>query len=121
MKILVSAGPTREYMDPVRFISNPSTGRMGYLIAEECVKNGHEVTLVSGPTHLEPPKGVKIFHVETAIQMLEAILSAFPKSHMLIMTAAVSDWKPHKKNSQKIKQISCRRRLDGITISMPSL
>lgn len=104
MKILISAGPTREYLDPVRFISNPSTGRMGYLIAHECLKKGHSVTLVSGPTHLAPPAGARLIKVESAEEMKAAILKSFPDSDVLIMSAAVSDWRPAKKSSGKIKR-----------------
>ncbi|MCM8785945.1 MAG: phosphopantothenoylcysteine decarboxylase [Candidatus Omnitrophica bacterium] len=104
MKILVSAGPTREYIDPIRFISNPSSGKMGYLIAEYAKKIGHDVILVSGPTHLKPLEGVKLLKVETAKQMQNEILKNFPKVDILIMAAAVSDWKPYRKFKTKIKR-----------------
>jgi phosphopantothenoylcysteine decarboxylase/phosphopantothenate--cysteine ligase len=104
VKILVSAGPTREYIDPIRFISNPSTGKMGYLIANYGRKNGFDVILVSGPTYLEPPEGVKLVKVETAIEMKKEILKYFPKVDLLIMSAAVSDWRPYKKFKHKIKR-----------------
>lgn len=104
MKILITAGPTREYIDPVRFISNPSTGRMGYLIAGECVKKGYEVILISGPTHLKEPDKVKYIKVETAEEMRKAVLKYFPQIDILIMSAAVSDWKPAIKVKEKIKR-----------------
>ncbi|MBN1445597.1 MAG: phosphopantothenoylcysteine decarboxylase [Candidatus Omnitrophica bacterium] len=104
MKILISAGPTREYIDPVRFISNPSTGKMGYLIAEECLKKGHSVVIVSGPTHLKPPGKARLLRVETAEEMRKEILKRFPKADALIMTAAVSDWRPAKKHRGKLKR-----------------
>lgn len=104
MKILISAGPTREYIDPVRFISNPSTGRMGYLLAEYAVKAGHEVVLVSGPTCLIPPDKVKLLKVETAEEMKKAVLKHFPESEVLIMAAAVGDWKPSVKSEAKVKR-----------------
>jgi len=104
MKILVSAGPTREYIDPIRFISNPSTGKMGYLIAEYAKKNGFDVILVSGPTYLNPPAGVKFIRVESAREMEKEILKYFPKVDLLIMCAAVSDWRPYKKFKNKIKR-----------------
>lgn len=104
MKILISAGPTREHLDPVRFISNPSTGKMGYLIAEQCLSKGHSVILVSGPTHLEPPAGVTFIRVETAEEMKREILKAFRDADVLIMSAAVSDWRPAKKATDKIKR-----------------
>ena len=103
IKILISAGPTREYIDPVRFISNPSTGKMGYLIAEKLRERGYSVVLVSGPTHLKPPEGVKIIHVVSAEEMKKAILKEFKNSDCLIMAAAVSDWKPEKKSGRKLK------------------
>ncbi len=104
MKILISAGPTREYIDPVRFISNPSTGKMGYLIAEECLKKGHSVVIVSGPTHLKPPDNAMLLSVETADEMRKGILNQFPKADALIMTAAVSDWRPAKQYPGKLKR-----------------
>lgn len=105
MKVLITAGPTREYIDPVRFISNPSTGKMGYLIAEECIKKGYEVILISGPAYLEVPSGFKKYiRVETAEEMKEAVLNYFPESDVLIMSAAVSDWRPAKKSKEKIKR-----------------
>ncbi len=104
MKILISAGPTREYIDPVRFISNPSSGKMGYLIAEECIKKGHSVVLVSGPAHLKPPDKAKTVRVETAGEMRKEILKEFPGADALVMTAAVSDWKPAKQYPGKLKR-----------------
>jgi phosphopantothenoylcysteine decarboxylase / phosphopantothenate---cysteine ligase len=104
MKVLISAGPTREYLDPVRFISNPSTGRMGFLISEECMKKGHSITLVSGPTNLKPPLGVTFISVESTEDMRREILKVFPDVDVLIMSAAVSDWRPARKSKSKIKQ-----------------
>jgi len=103
IKILVSAGPTREYIDPVRFISNPSTGKMGYLIAEYAKKLGFDVILISGPTYLKPPDKVKLVKIESAEEMEKAILKYFPKVDVLVMSAAVSDWRPCKKYKNKIK------------------
>ncbi|MCM8762498.1 MAG: phosphopantothenoylcysteine decarboxylase [Candidatus Omnitrophica bacterium] len=104
MKVLITAGPTREYIDPVRFISNPSTGNMGYLIAGECVKNGYDVVLISGPVYLEVPRGVKYIMTETAEEMKKAVLKYFPQIDVLVMSAAVSDWRPAKKSKEKIKR-----------------
>ena len=104
MKILVSAGPTREYIDPVRFISNPSTGKMGYLLAEYALKAGHSVVLVSGPVNLTYPRGVVLVKVETAQEMKDAILKHFQASDILVMSAAVGDWKPVIRERQKIKR-----------------
>ncbi len=103
IKVLVSAGPTREYIDPVRFISNPSTGKMGYLIAEYAKNIGYDVILVSGPTYLNPPENVKLIKVESAREMEKEILKHFPKVDFLIMTAAVSDWRPYRKFKSKLK------------------
>ena len=75
MKIIVTAGPTREYLDPVRFLSNPSTGKMGFAIAAEAARRGHKVTLVAGPVALKTPKGVKRVDVVSAREMLAAVLA----------------------------------------------
>jgi len=104
IKVLVSAGPTREYIDPIRFISNPSTGKMGYLIAEYAKKIGYDVILVSGPTHLKPPEKIKIIKVETAKEMQREILKYFPEVDYLIMAAAVSDWRPYRRFKKKLKK-----------------
>jgi phosphopantothenoylcysteine decarboxylase/phosphopantothenate--cysteine ligase len=104
IKILISAGPTREYIDPIRFISNPSSGKMGYLIAEYARKIGFDVILVSGPTYLKPPEDVKLIKVETAREMQKEILKNFPHVDLLIMAAAVSDWRPYRKFKNKIKR-----------------
>ncbi|MFX9250609.1 phosphopantothenoylcysteine decarboxylase, partial [Acinetobacter baumannii] len=77
LKLLVSAGPTREYLDPVRYLSNPSSGRMGYAMAEAARDRGAEVVLVSGPTALPAPWGVEVVRVESALEMREAILGRY--------------------------------------------
>ncbi len=92
-KILVTAGPTREFMDPVRFISNPSSGKMGFELAGEALRRGAEVVLVAGPTPLLPPAGAKVEKVTTAAEMKEAVLRAFPKADVVVMAAAVSDFR----------------------------
>lgn len=104
IKVLVSAGPTREYIDPIRFISNPSTGKMGYLIAEYAKKIGYDVILVSGPTHLKLPEKIKIIKVETAKEMQREILKYFPEVDYLIMAAAVSDWRTYRRFKKKLKK-----------------
>jgi phosphopantothenoylcysteine decarboxylase/phosphopantothenate--cysteine ligase len=108
-KILITAGPTREHIDMVRFISNPSSGRMGYALAAEAVRRGAQVTLISGPTELAPVSGASCVGVKTAQEMYQAVLKHFEKSDALIMTAAVADYTPaqpfggkQKKGSQKI-------------------
>ena len=91
-KILITAGPTREMLDPVRFLSNLSTGEMGYALAKVAVSKGYQVSLVSGPTNLQPPKGVKFYAVISALQMKKVCEKLFPRYDSLIMTAAVCDF-----------------------------
>ena len=93
-KILITAGPTREMLDPVRFLSNLSTGEMGYALAKVAVSKGYQVSLVSGPTDLPPPKGVKFYAVISAVQMKKVCAELFPRHDGLIMTAAVCDFMP---------------------------
>jgi phosphopantothenoylcysteine decarboxylase/phosphopantothenate--cysteine ligase len=101
-KILITAGPTREMLDPVRFLSNLSTGEMGFALAKEAVARGYQVSLVSGPTALRPPKGVKLFPVVSALQMKKVCSELFPKHDGLIMTAAVCDFMPASAGRHKI-------------------
>jgi phosphopantothenoylcysteine decarboxylase / phosphopantothenate---cysteine ligase len=91
--VLVTAGPTREHLDPVRFLSNPSSGKMGYELAREAVGRGAKVVLVSGPTSLVPPAGARTVFVRTAAEMQTACLKAFPKADIVVMAAAVSDFR----------------------------
>ncbi len=105
-KVLVTAGPTREYLDPVRFISNPSSGKMGYAIARAARMRGARVTLVSGKVTLKPPYGVDFIEIESARQMLEQVSSLFKKMDAIVMTSAVSDFAPSQKSAQKIKKTS---------------
>ncbi len=104
--ILVSAGPTREYLDPIRFISNPSSGKMGYAIAKAARMRGAEVTLVSGKVNIRPPYGVHFIEVESAQEMFEKINSFFKKTDCIVMSSAVSDFTPSKTSPQKIKKTS---------------
>ena len=96
MRFLITAGPTREYLDPVRFISNGSTGQMGYACAEAALHRGHKVVLISGPVSLQPPgaRGLELIKVLTAEEMAQAVAEQFGKCDCLIMTAAVCDYKP---------------------------
>ena len=103
-KVLISAGPTLSPIDPVRYITNRSTGKMGYAIAEEAAKRGAEVTLVSGPTNLEKPKGAKVINVTTNEEMKNAILDNFHDSHIVIKAAAVADYKIKNYSNEKIKK-----------------
>jgi len=102
--ILVTAGGTREYLDPVRFIGNPSTGKMGYAVAEVAKARGAQVILVSGVTQLTPPAGVEFVQVESAIEMLDAVMRYFPETDVVIGTAAVADYRPAEVAPQKIKK-----------------
>ncbi len=103
--LLVTAGPTREMLDPVRFLSNVSTGEMGYQVAREAKKKGYRVVLVSGPTALTPPAGVHFVPVVSTQEMERAVKHYFPKCDALIMTAAVCDYTPARPHAQKIKRI----------------
>jgi len=104
MKALITAGPTREYIDPVRFITNASTGAIGFEIAKAAKKKGYAVRLISGPTQLRSPAGVKLISIETAAQMKAAVLKSLKWCDCLFMTAAVCDFKPAKLSAQKIKK-----------------
>ncbi len=103
-KVVVTAGPTREKIDPVRFISNYSTGKMGYAIAEEAVLQGAEVTLISGPVSLAPPQGVTLISVESAEEMYEAVMKVFLQSDLVVKTAAVADYRPKQVSEHKVKK-----------------
>lgn len=104
-KILVTAGPTREPIDPVRYITNRSSGKMGYAIAAQAAKRGADVTLISGPTVLEAPLGIRtVVRVETAAQMYQAVMKAFPDHDAVIQSAAVADYKPKQYSNSKIKK-----------------
>jgi len=103
-KILVTAGPTRERIDPVRYLSNFSSGKMGYAIVQEAIKMGADVTLVTGPTDLQVPSGAKVVRVESAQDMLEAVLSRYPDMDIVIKTAAVADYRPKTVHSEKMKK-----------------
>lgn len=102
--LLITAGPTREPIDPVRFISNYSTGMLGYTLARLAKSRGHRVTLVSGPTELVPPQGVRRVDVVTAGELRQAVGRLFPKVDALIMGAAVADFRPIRTASKKIKR-----------------
>jgi len=112
MRILITAGGTRESIDPVRFISNASSGRMGYALARAALKAGHDVTLITAPTALKPPTGAKVISVESAAQMFKAVKAQFPKCDCLIMAAAVSDYTPAKPSQTKLKKQANRLTLE---------
>jgi len=106
MRILITAGGTREYLDPVRFITNASTGRMGFALARQAVKAGHSVTLITAPTSLRPPEKARLVKVQTAQEMQAAVKAHFENCHCLIMAAAVSDYRPEKTSKTKLKKTS---------------
>ncbi|MFC2157398.1 bifunctional phosphopantothenoylcysteine decarboxylase/phosphopantothenate--cysteine ligase CoaBC [Acidobacteriota bacterium] len=102
--IMVTAGPTREYMDPVRYLSNRSSGKMGYAIAEEALHRGADVCLVSGPTHIYPPRRAQFVPIETAQEMAEKVKEHLDAADVVIMTAAVSDFMFKKESPTKLKK-----------------
>ena len=110
MKVVITAGPTREHLDPVRFLSNPSTGKMGFAIAAEAARRGHEVALIAGPVALKTPKGVERVDVISAREMLAAVKKAVPRADVLISTAAVADWRPATCTAKKLK----KSRMSGV-------
>jgi phosphopantothenoylcysteine decarboxylase/phosphopantothenate--cysteine ligase len=104
LRFLITAGGTREYIDPVRFISNASSGRTGFALARAALKARHKVTLISTPTTQRPPTGTRIVKVETAAQMFEAVKKHFSKCDCLIMAAAVADYTVAKPSKTKVKK-----------------
>ena len=104
MKILITAGPTREFIDPIRFISNRSTGKMGFAIADAARQRGHGVTLIAGPVTLPTPAGVTRIDVVSARDMLAAVTEHLPRHDVLIMSAAVADWRPAQTATVKLKK-----------------
>jgi len=104
VRVLITAGPTREFLDDVRFLSNPSTGAMGFACARAAAKAGHQVTLVSGPTPLEDPRGIRVVRVVSAIEMRDAAMKAFKFADAVIAAAAVSDWRPARRVNGKVKK-----------------
>ncbi len=110
-KILITAGPTREMLDPVRFLSNLSTGEMGYTLARIAREKKFQVTLISGPTNLMPPPGVEFVPIVSAEDLRQACRKHFPKHDVLVMTAAVCDFTAASKHSQKIHRTQTKRLL----------
>ena len=104
IRVLVTAGATREYIDPVRFITNGSSGKMGYAIAEAAAQRGAEVQLVSGTATVSAPVGIKTQHVETTLEMYDAVLEAFNETDVVIMAGAPADYRPHEFSPHKIKK-----------------
>jgi phosphopantothenoylcysteine decarboxylase/phosphopantothenate--cysteine ligase len=104
LKVLVTAGPTIEPIDPVRYVSNRSSGKMGFSIARQALMRGASVTLVSGPTAMPPPNGVKFHGVKTAVEMMETVLGCVGDADVVVKAAAVSDYRPRESSAQKIKK-----------------
>jgi phosphopantothenoylcysteine decarboxylase/phosphopantothenate--cysteine ligase len=102
--VLITAGPTREKIDPVRYLTNRSSGRMGYALAEAALRRGARVLLVSGPTSIAPPAAAEVTRVESAEEMRDAVLALLPQATIVIKTAAVSDYRPKNASGQKIKR-----------------
>lgn len=111
--VLITAGPTREHIDPVRFISNPSSGKMGFAIAKAAAQRGATVTLVSGPSELPDPAGIHLIRVISAQQMADAVFALFDQTDVVIKTAAVSDYRPNVQSDHKIKKGS-----DELTLTL---
>jgi phosphopantothenoylcysteine decarboxylase/phosphopantothenate--cysteine ligase len=110
--VLVTAGPTEEPIDAVRFISNPSTGRMGFAIARAAEHRGARVVLISGPTNLDPPVNVETLHVRTAAEMCAAVFAHLESAEVVIKAAAVSDFRPGVTADHKIKKAAASLTLD---------
>jgi len=104
LKVLVTAGPTHEYLDPVRYISNPSSGKMGFALAKAAWYRGAEVTVVTGPVTVKPPHGVRVVPVVDADQMLDAVLRESERADIIVKAAAVGDYKAASRSSHKIKR-----------------
>jgi len=111
VRFLVTAGPTREPIDPVRYLSNRSSGKMGYAIAQAALEAGHQVVLISGPVNLEPPLGATLVPVVTSDEMFDAVQRHLQDCDLLVMSAAVADYRPARFARQKIKK-------DNETISL---
>lgn len=104
LRVLVTAGPTREAVDPVRYITNHSTGKMGYAIARTCVRRGADVTLVSGPSALKPPEFVNVISVKSAKDMFDAVTGIAKEQDIIIKAAAVADYRPKHVSAEKVKK-----------------
>jgi phosphopantothenoylcysteine decarboxylase/phosphopantothenate--cysteine ligase len=114
VRFLITAGPTREPIDPVRYLSNRSSGKMGYAIAEAAMEAGHDTVLISGPVNLDPPNGARLVSVSTSDQMFEAVHQHILNCDVLVMSAAVADYRPASIAKQKIKKSEANRSLELI-------
>ncbi|UQN07825.1 bifunctional phosphopantothenoylcysteine decarboxylase/phosphopantothenate--cysteine ligase CoaBC [Deinococcus sp. QL22] len=106
VRVVVSAGPTREYLDPVRFISNPSSGKMGFAVAQEAQSRGAEVTLITGPVTLPDPAGVQVVRIETALEMKAAVDEAAQNAGIVVMTAAIADYRAAHQSGEKQAKVA---------------
>ena len=112
MTFLITAGPTREPLDPVRYISNRSSGKMGYAIAEAALNAGHDVILISGPVNLAPPRDAKFISVSTSDEMFDAVHQHADSSNICVLCAAVADYKPAQVSPVKIKKCAAQVSLE---------
>ena len=110
--VLITAGPTQEPLDPVRYISNRSSGKMGYALAEAAAARGARVILISGPVHLAPPRGVEVIHIRTAIEMRQKVLDNLAPAGIVVKAAAVADFHLSKVPEQKVKKTAARLSLE---------
>jgi phosphopantothenoylcysteine decarboxylase/phosphopantothenate--cysteine ligase len=110
--ILITAGPTQEPLDPVRYLSNRSSGKMGYALAQAAIHRGAHVILISGPVNIDPPRGAEVIHVRTAAEMRDAVFANLEPSTVIIKCAAVADFRPSTESPQKIKKTSARISLE---------
>lgn len=110
--VLITAGPTEEPLDPVRFISNRSSGKMGYALAQASAQRGARVVLVSGPVQLQEPAGVQVIHVRTAVEMRNAVMEHLPEASIIVKSAAVADYHLSRVPQHKVKKTSARMSLD---------
>ena len=114
MTFLITAGPTREAIDPVRYISNRSSGKMGYAIADAALDAGHDVILISGPVNLSPPRNTKFISVSTSDEMFDAVHQHADSSDICVLCAAVADYKPAEVSPVKIKKCAAQVSLELI-------
>ena len=120
-RVVVTAGGTHEAIDPVRYIGNRSSGKMGFAVAEAARNRGAAVVLITGPTALPDPAGIEVIHIQTAIQMKKAVVKAVSKADVLIMAAAVADFMPKKQTAQKIKKTAAGRTLTLDLVETPDI
>lgn len=120
MHFLITAGPTREWLDPVRFLSNPSSGKMGYALAQAARETGATVTLVSGPVMLAVPRGVELVRVETAEEMAREVFRRAKRTDVVILSAAVADWAPVNRARQKLKKTEGGKQKEEFVLRLKS-